>query len=157
MNTKKKRVCYQVTLQQLKLHGTQQLHAFMLVKKGVLNTKMYSASIYTENHVISVLKDMIKLKGITGFVTCMYDTFWWLGCVLSVSEKSNDVKISFFHPHGPTTSYIYPAMPHILWLPQSAILAKVSPKPAKGCTYTLTSEETKLTAERSKIHTCFFQ
>jgi hypothetical protein len=74
----------------------------MSVKKGVLNRKMYSASPnYTENHVISVLKDTIELKDITGFVTCMYDNFWWLGCVLSVSEKSNDVRIRFLHPHGP--------------------------------------------------------
>jgi hypothetical protein len=92
----------------------------MPVKKGILNTKMYSSSPnYTENRVISVLKDMIKLKDITGFVTCMYDTFWWLGCVLSVSEESNDVKISFLHPHGPSASYIYPATPHIL--PTSSI------------------------------------
>jgi hypothetical protein len=41
------------------------------------------------------------------------------------------------------------ATPHILRLPQSAILAKVSPNTATGHTYTLTSEETKLTAERS--------
>jgi hypothetical protein len=92
---------------------------------------------------------MIKLKDITGFVTCMYDNFWWLGCVLYVSEESSEVKISFFHLHGPSASYIYPAMPHILRVAQSAILAKVSPNIATGRTYTLTSEETKLTAERS--------
>jgi glycogen synthase len=41
------------------VRGTQQLHAFMPVKKGVLNTKMYSSSPNcTENHVISVLKDI---------------------------------------------------------------------------------------------------
>jgi hypothetical protein len=123
----------------------------MPVMKGILNTKMYSASNYKENHVISVLKDMIELKDIKGFVTCMYDTFWWLGCVLSVSEESNDVKVSFLHPHGPSASYMYPATPHILRLPQSAILAKVSPNTATGHTYTLTTEETKLTAERSKM------
>jgi hypothetical protein len=45
----------------------------MPVKKGILNTKMYSAfPNYTENHVISLLKDMTELKDITGFVTvCM--------------------------------------------------------------------------------------
>jgi hypothetical protein len=127
----------------------------MPVKKGILNTKMYSSSPNsTEKHVISLLKDMIKLKDITGFVTCIYDTFWWLGCVLSVSEELNDVKISFLHPHGPSASYIYPAVPHILQLPQSAILAIVSPKPATVCTYILTSEGTKLPAERSKTYIC---
>jgi hypothetical protein len=106
--------------------------------------------------VISVIKDMIESKDLTGFVTYMYDNFWWLGCVLSVSEESNDVKISFIRPHGPSVSYIYPAMPHILWLPQSAILAKISPNTATEHTYTLTSEEIKLTAERSKTYICNF-
>jgi hypothetical protein len=90
------------------VRGTQQLRAFMPVKKGVLNTKIYSAfPNYTENCVIGVLKDSTELKDITGFVTCKYDNFWWLGCVLSVSEESNDVKISFLHPHRPSASCIY--------------------------------------------------
>jgi hypothetical protein len=91
---------------------------------------------------------MIVLQDITGSVTCLYDNFWWLGCVLSVSEVSSDAKISSLHPHGPSASYIYPVTPHILWLPQSAILA--------GHTYTLTSEETKLTEERDKTYICSF-
>jgi hypothetical protein len=86
----------------------------------------------------------------------MHDKFWWSGCVLSVGEESNDMKINFLHPHGPSASYAYPAMPHILRLPQSAILAKVSPNTATGCTYYLTSEETKLTADRSKTYICNF-
>jgi hypothetical protein len=45
---------------------------------------------------------MTELEDITGFDTCMYDNFWWLGCVLSVSEELNDMKISF----GPSALYI---------------------------------------------------
>jgi hypothetical protein len=91
----------------------------------------------------------------------MFVYFWWLGYALSVSEESNYVKLSFLHPHGPSASHIYPSMPHILRLPQSEILAKVNKRLAKantatGCTYTLTSEETKLTAERSKTYICNF-
>jgi hypothetical protein len=52
--------------------GTQKLHSLMPVKKAVLNTKTYySSPNYAENRVITVLKDMIKLKDITRFVTCM--------------------------------------------------------------------------------------
>jgi hypothetical protein len=36
----------------------------------------------TKSCAISALKDMIGLKVTTGVVTCMYDNFWWLGCVL---------------------------------------------------------------------------
>jgi hypothetical protein len=90
----------------------------MPVKEGVLNTRIYSASSnYIKNRVISVLKDIIELKDITGFVTRMYDNFWWLECVLSVCEESNNVKISFLHPDGPSKLYIYPATPHILRFP----------------------------------------
>jgi hypothetical protein len=71
-------------------------------------------------------------------------------------QESNDMKITFLHPPGPSASYMYPATPHILRLSQSAILAKVSPNTATGHTYTLTSEEIKLTAERSKTYICNF-
>jgi membrane-bound inhibitor of C-type lysozyme len=47
-------------------------------------------------------------------------------------------------------TYIYPATPHILWLPQSTVLANVSSNAATGRTHTLTCEETKLTVERTK-------
>jgi hypothetical protein len=127
------------------------------VKKGILNTKIdYASPNYTENRVISVLKDTTELEDIRVFVTCLYDIFWWLGCVLSVSEESNDMKISSLHPHGPSVSYIYPAVPHILRLPQSVILAEVISNTATGCTYTLTSKETKLTVKRSKTYICNF-
>jgi hypothetical protein len=54
--------------------------------KGMLNIKIYSATPNsTEKQVVSVLEDMIKLKDITGFLTCMCDDFWWLGCVLSMT------------------------------------------------------------------------
>jgi hypothetical protein len=130
----------------------------MPVMKGILNTKIYSASPNnTENRVISVLKDTIELKDIKRFLTYKYDNFWWLRSLLSVSEESNDVKISSLHPHEPSALYIYPATPYILRLPQSAILAKVSSDIATEHTYTLTCKETKLTAARSKTYICNFR
>lgn len=65
----------------------------------------------------------------------MYDNFRYLGYP---SKESNDMKINF--PHGPSLLYIYIVVPDILWLPQSAALAKGSPNTATGCTstYTLT-------------------
>jgi hypothetical protein len=86
----------------------------------------------------------------------VYDNFCWLGCVLSVSDKSDDEKISSLHPIGPSASYIYLATPLIWWLPVSAVLSKVHPNAATGCTYTLTSEETKVTGEKSKRYICNF-
>jgi hypothetical protein len=47
-------------------------------------------------------------------------------------------------------------MPDILWLSQSAVLAKVCPNIATGCTHALNSEESKLTTQTNKIHICNF-
>jgi hypothetical protein len=84
-------------------------YTFMPARKGILNTKTYSASPnYTETCVISVLQDMTELKkNSKGCATCKYDNHWWLGSLLSVSEESNDMKISFLHPHRPFVSSMY--------------------------------------------------
>jgi hypothetical protein len=60
----------------------------------------------------------------------MHDNFWSSGFVLSVSKELNEVKISSFHHHGHSASYMYPVIPHILQLYQSSILAKVCPNTA---------------------------
>lgn len=89
---------------------------------------------------------MIKLKGITRVVTRMYDNFWWLGRVLSLSEESNNVKISFLHSYGPSASHIYPAMSYSVV--SSISNSRRSSNTATGHTHTLTNEETKVTAEK---------
>jgi hypothetical protein len=83
----------------------------------------------------------------------MYDNFWWLGCVLSVSEESNEVKISSLLPCGPSASYIYPATLHILQLSQSAVLAKVISNTATGHTYTLKPVKRPNLQQRDVKHT----
>jgi hypothetical protein len=78
------------------------------------------------------MKHMIGLKDTKRSVTCVYDNFWWLVCVLSLRKESNDMKASILHPPGSCASYIYTAAPYILWLPQSPIQAKVTPNTATG-------------------------
>jgi hypothetical protein len=118
------------------VHGTQELMDLCQWRKVYLTQKICSVPPnWRENHVISMLKD--TNKKCHRFVTyiymyvcicvcvcvCVYIYIyiyiydvWWLGCVLSVSDESGNRKISFLHPHGPSVSYIYTAMPHILWL-----------------------------------------
>ena len=73
---------------------------------------------------------------IKGFVMCMYNEEWWVACVLQVSEDSEQVRVSFLHPNGPSRSFKYPARPDILTIPVG-----VDPRTAKGHTYTLTQRE----------------
>jgi hypothetical protein len=53
----------------------------MLVKKCILNTKVYSAANYAEKCVTSTLKDMTELKDVVEFFTCTiisggYDVYY---------------------------------------------------------------------------------
>jgi hypothetical protein len=67
------------------------------------------------------------LKDVTGFVTCVYESLWLLGCVLSVDENTNGVKITFLNLPDPT-SFIYPAPPDILHIHHTAVLAQADPR-----------------------------
>lgn len=67
----------------------------------------------------------------------------------------NNMKISFLYPRGYIHVYICTYLNQdILWLPESAILAEVSPNIVHAGI--LATEQTKLTGEGSKISTCNF-
>jgi hypothetical protein len=63
------------------------------------------------------------------------------------------MKINFLHPYGHTAS----SYARYIVALQSSTPAKVSVNTATGCTHTLTNEETKLTAKRSKTYICNFR
>jgi len=67
------------------------------------------------------------LKDVTSFVTCIYNSLWLLGCVLSVDKNTNEVKITFLNFHDPT-SFIYPVCPDILHIHQTAAQAQADPR-----------------------------
>jgi len=67
------------------------------------------------------------LKDVIGFVTCVYDSLWLLGRVLSADENTNEVKITFLNIHDPK-SFIYPVRPDILHIHHTAVLAQADPR-----------------------------
>ena len=48
----------------------------------------------------------IDIKDIKCFsyVSCISDTFWWVGIVTKVNVHKGNLKIEFLHPHGPKKS-----------------------------------------------------
>jgi len=71
----------------------------------------------------------------------MYDEEWWVVCVLQLSEDSEQVRVSFFQPYGPSQAFKYPARPDVLTIPVGDVLTRVDPRTAKGRTNTLTQRE----------------
>jgi hypothetical protein len=68
--------------------------------------------------------------------------------VLCADENINKVKITFLHPYGPSSSFMYPLCPDILNIPHTAVLMKVNPRTAKGHTYKLNDVETKSACDK---------
>ena len=38
-------------------------------------------------------------------VTCLYDSFWWVGLVTQVDVEQGDVKVQLMFPHGPRKTF----------------------------------------------------
>ena len=74
-------------------------------------------------------------------MTCIYESHWWVGCVLGVNHDIEDIKVSFLHPHGPSPSFCYPQNPDILLIPTASILTKVDVRTATGRTNTISPSE----------------
>jgi hypothetical protein len=128
--------------------GTRKLHAFIPLSRHLVAVKLYSNSgEYKEEKVVKD-EGELELDGLSGFVTCVYENEWWLGCILSVDPENAEVKITFLHPHGPARSYRYPSIPDILSVPIPDLLARVSPYTATGRTYTITQKESRESTKR---------
>jgi len=124
--------------------GTRKLHCFIPLSRKQVCTKIYSLSPTSKKERVTLVENELLPEEIKGFVTCAYDEEWWVACVLQVFEDSEQVRVSFLHPHGPSLSFKYPARPDILTIPVEDVLTSVDPRIARGCTYTLNKGKCKL-------------
>lgn len=121
--------------------GTQQFHNYVPKSETKVVVKTYSLANESKEEIVSK-NDVdcdLNLSDIVGFVTCIYDNEWWLGCVIGIENE--DVKISFLEPHGPSHSFKYPRSPDILLVNKVDILTKVDPTTQTGRVYHLTESE----------------
>ena len=118
--------------------GKCKLHSFIPISKDTLRTRIYSFSTITRENCVTKLPGDLELDEVSGFVTCSYNSQWWLGCVLEMHTKEVQISLSLFHSPGPSRSYEYPDVPVIVTLPLTEILIKVCPRSQTGHVYTLT-------------------
>ena len=134
------------------IQGTRKLHSFVPTSKDTVAVKPYSASTVSKEVKVISVDSEVPPANISGFVTCVYEHKWWLGCVLQVEKDDPLVTVSFLHPHGPCSSFRYPAAPEVHTLIIRDILTSVDPRSRSGRVYTLTSIEMKAaSAELTKL------
>ena len=84
--------------------GTRRLHCFIPQSQDTVLTKRYSAC--NNSQVQRVTKVSTELE-ITGYVTCIYGSQWWLAQVLENDSGNGEVKLSLLSPNGPSRWYRY--------------------------------------------------
>ena len=86
------------------VHGTRSSHHFVPISCNKIVHKLTSEDReYLQFDFDKSLTEEINIKNIKCFsyVSCIYDTFWWVGIVTKVNVHEDDLKIEFLHLHGP--------------------------------------------------------
>ena len=96
--------------------GTHRLHYFLLVSGEIMEVRDFSLSPVKrlERVVHRTDSNTVNVARINGYVTAMYDGFWWLAYVLNTLGDSAEVKLNLLYPHGPSRSFSYPSRPDSL-------------------------------------------
>ena len=131
--------------------GTRKLHSFIPVSENKVCTRVYSLSTISKVERVTIQENELALEDVSGFITCLHEEQWWVGCVLHVDEDNREVLVKFLHPHGPSPSFRYPAKENKIIVSLENILTKVDPRTTTGRVYTLTRAESKSATQKFNL------
>ena len=124
--------------------GTRSSHHFIPISSSKIAHKLSSED---ESHAGTHdfnLPTTFQLNDIRPMtcVTCLYDSFWWLGLVTQVDVEQGNVKVQFMFPHGPHKTFNWPETEDSCYVPIKNILCQISSSTTTtGRTYKITDEE----------------
>ena len=89
--------------------GTQKLHYFEPVSPSTLLVKLYSSAkdFMLKNVCKDNCRQSVQSQDINGYLTVVYNSHWYLACVLEKNAESKEVTVSFLHPPGPALCTLY--------------------------------------------------
>ena len=128
--------------------GTRKLHSFLPISDNTVHVRPFSASTTFKEEKVTSQEAEISLESISGFVTCVREGYWWLACVLQVVADESQVRVTFLHPHGPSSSFKYPGVEDVKSIPTADVLTIADPRTRTSRSYTLLKKESKLASER---------
>ena len=100
----------------------------VIVLEDLLNVMLQNVFYKDPSMTKFLATNQIDIKNIKCFsyVSCIYDTFWWVGIVTKVNVHESDLKIEFLHPHGPTKTFSWPSVADKYLVPASNILCVIT-------------------------------
>ena len=103
--------------------GTQSSHHFIPLSSSKIAHKLSSENEShddTHDFNLPTTFQLCDIRPMT-YVTCLYDSFWWVGLVTQV-----DVKVQFMFPHGPCKTFNWPETEDSCYVPIKNILCQIS-------------------------------
>jgi len=125
--------------------GTHRLHSFIPISSEIIEVSDFSGCPDKRQERVTMAassSSTVSFAAINGYVTVLYDGFWWLASVIKSMQETEEVEVNFLHPYGPSRSFSYPSPPDLLCISYHDILTtSVNPTTATGRTYTLSERE----------------
>ena len=134
--------------------GTRSSEHFVPISSNKIPHKLASEdSEFLQFDFDKSLTKEIDIKNIKCFsyISCIYDTFWWVGIVTEVNVHEGDLKTEFLHPHGPRKTFSWPSVADICFVPASNILYIITaPTTTTGQMYWISDTDFKQTLKHMK-------
>ncbi len=97
------------------------------------------------------LKITIDECKISAFVSCLYDSHWWVGIVEEIDKENQEICGNFMHPHGPSRSFFWTEHIDRCWVAINNVVCKINvPTTTSGRTYKLDEQDLSKIAECTK-------
>ena len=124
--------------------GTRASHHFVPLSSSKVAHKLTSEDeLFIDDHDFK-MPTIFKVTDLTPstYVTCKYNSFWWVGLISEVDPKEGDVKIDFMHPHGPRKNFKWPEHTDTCHVPIKNIISKIAaPTTVTGRTYKIQDDD----------------
>ena len=124
--------------------GTHSSHHFIPLSSSKIAHKLSSedeSRAGTHDFNLPTTFQLCDIRPMT-YVTCLYDSFWWVGLVTQVDVEQGDVRVQFMFPHVPCKTFNWPETEDSCYVPIKKILYQISsPTTTTGRTYRITDEE----------------
>ena len=134
--------------------GTRTSHHFVPLSASQIGHKLSSEDVsYIDIHDFHLTSNF-QISDIAPmhYITCIYNSLWWVGIVTEVNAEEGDVTVKFMHPHGPRKTFNWPEIDDTCFVPIKKILCIISPITSTGRTYKITDQEYKRTISAFQWH-----
>lgn len=125
--------------------GTRRLYCFIPQSQDTVLTKRYSACSNAQLQRVNKFSTDLEVEEVTGHVTCIHRSQWWVVQVLEKDSENGELKLSLMDLVDGIIIHLA-----ILHVPITDILIVVKPRTTTGRSYSLTQDESKAATQKLK-------